>query len=338
MPSLKKTSLKDIAEAAGVSTALVSFVLNGKMKKYRVSEDTAQRILKIAHEMNYQPNLAAKSLRGGKTKTIGLVVSDISNPFFSQLARVLEDEATKRGYTVLFGSSDEDKDKMNHIVGNLINKGVDGLIIVPCENSEKSIASLINNNIPIVLFDRYFPQINVCYVALNNFNASYTSTKYLLDAGYNAPCMVAYDVNLIHMKERIRGYKKAMEDAGKKNLVNVIFLKQDTPRKSADRLLPKMLDTGVDALLFATNMISLACLYTIKDKRIEIVNKKIGLVGFDGNPVFDFFNAPISYIQQPIDILVQKALEILIDRISDGNNTVQSVLAEGEFVKVLPSS
>ncbi len=97
---------------------------------------------------------------------------------------------------------------MTRVVSNLINKGVDGLIIVPCDNSEKSIASLVNNNIPIVLFDRYFPEINVSYVALNNFNASYISTKHLLNAGYNAPCMVAYDVNLIHMKERIRGYKR----------------------------------------------------------------------------------------------------------------------------------
>lgn len=284
--------------------------------------------------MNYQPNLAAKSLRSGKTKTIGLVVSDISNPFFSQLARVLEDEATKRGYTVLFGSSDEDKDKMTRVVSNLINKGVDGLIIVPCDNSEKSIASLVNNNIPIVLFDRYFPEINVSYVALNNFNASYISTKHLLNAGYNAPCMVAYDVNLIHMKERIRGYKKAMDEAGKRNLANVVFLRQDAPRKSADRLLPKMIDGGVDAFFFATNMISLACLYTIKDMGEGIIGK-IGLVGFDGNPVFDFFDAPISYIQQPIDVLVQKALEILIDIIINGN-TVQSVLAEGEFIEMAP--
>lgn len=335
MSSLKKISLKDIAEAAGVSTALVSFVLNGKMKEYRVGEDTAQRILKIANEMNYQPNLAAKSLRSGKTKTIGLVVSDISNPFFSQLARVLEDEAIKRDYTVLFGSSDEDTKKMERVVGNLINKGVDGLIIVPCENSEKSIASLINNNIPIVLFDRYFPNINVSYVALNNFNAAYTATKYLLDSGYKKPCMVAYDVNLIHMKERIRGYKKAMEATGKKNQIEVIFLKQDAPRKSADRLIPKMMDSGTDSFLFGTNMISLACLYTIKDMGQEVIDK-IGLAGFDGNPVFDFFNAPISHIQQPIDVLVQKALEILIDNISNGN-TVQSVLAEGDFIEVPPS-
>lgn len=334
MSSLKKISLKDIAEAAGVSTALVSFVLNGKKKEYRVGEETAQRILKIAEEMNYQPNLAAKSLRSGKTKTIGLVVSDISNPFFSQLARVLEDEATKRGYTVLFGSSDEDTEKMDRVVSNLINKGVDGLMIVPCENSEKSIASLVKNNIPIVLFDRYFPEINVSYVALNNFNAAYIATEDLLNRGYNSPCMVAYDVNLIHMKERIRGYKKAMEAAGKKSLISVAYLKQESPRKSSDRLLPKMIDSGVDAFLFGTNMISLACLYTIKDMGNEVISK-IGLAGFDGNPVFDFFSIPISYIQQPIDILVHKALGILIDSIANGN-TVQSVLAEGEFIKMTP--
>ena len=318
MSSLKKISLKDIAEAAGVSTALVSFVLNGKRKEYRVGEETAQRILKIANDMNYQPNLAAKSLRSGKTKTIGLVVSDISNPFFSQLARVLEDEAAKQNYTVLFGSSDENKDKMNSLVGNLINKGVDGLIIVPCEGSERIIASLVYDNVPIVLFDRYFSDINVSYVALNNFNASYVLTKHLLEVGYNAPCMVAYDVDLIHMKERVRGYKKAMGDVGKKNFINVVCLKQNAPRKSADRLLPKMVDAGVDAFLFATNMISLACLYTIKDMGKGIVGK-IGLAGFDGNPAFDFFNVPISYIRQPIDILAQKALEILIDSMANGN-------------------
>ena len=180
----------------------------GKKKEYRVGEETAQRILKIANEMNYQPNLAAKSLRSGKTKTIGLVVSDISNPFFSQLARVLEDEATKRDIPYFFGSSDEDKDKMTRVVSNLINKGVDGLIIVPCDNSGEIHRFTLNNNILLFCSTAIFPEINVSYVALNNFNASYISTKHLLNAGYNAPCMVAYDVNLIHMKERIRGYKR----------------------------------------------------------------------------------------------------------------------------------
>ncbi len=331
MSSVKKVSLKDVAEAAGVSTTLVSFVLNGNNKEYRVGEETSRRILKIAREMNYQPNIAAKSLRSGKTRTIGLVVSDISNPFFAQLARVVEDEVSRRGYSVLFGSSDEDRDRMGLIVSNLINKGVDGLIIVPCENSESTIKSLVKNRVPLVLFDRYFPDINVNYVALNNFGAAYTLTCHLLNSGFEAPCMVAYDINLIHMKERIRGYMQAMEDAGKTNLANVVYFKHRVHRKTSDRIIAKAIEGGADAFVFATNMISLTCLYAIRDLGFDVASR-IGLAAFDENPAFDFFNVPIYSIKQPINIMAHKALDILIDNMTDGSCTVQSVLAEGELV------
>lgn len=330
MAALKKISLKDIAEKAGVSTALVSFVLNGRGREYRVNEETAQRIQKIAKELNYQPNLAAKSLRTGKSKTIGLVVSDISNPFFSQLARILENGATNNGYTVLFGSSDEQVDKMIRVSENLLNKGVDGLIVVPCENSESYIRKLMADNVPVVLFDRYFPDINISYVAFDNFGATYEATRYLLAAGYRSPAIVAYDVNLIHMTERIRGYRTALEEYGRKRQNNVLLLKQDAPRKSTDRLLQKAIEEGCDAFLFSTNMISIACLYTLKELEHESL-ERIGLVGFDGNPAFDFFSVPVSYVKQPLDMMVQKALEILIDNIAK-KNALQSVLAKGELV------
>ena len=334
MGNIKKISLKDIAEAAGVSTALVSFVLNGKAEEYRVSPETSKRVFRIASELNYQPNQAAKSLRSGKTSTVGFVMSDIANPFFAQLARFLENYAAQSGYTVLFGSSDENADKMRRVVSSLINKGVDGLIIVPCENSEDYIRQLVRSNVPVVLFDRYFPDINVSYVALNNFNATYTATKHLLGKGYASPAIVAYDMNLIHMKERIRGYKVAMEEAGLKRQATVIYLKQDSPRKSAEKLLPKALESGADAFIFATNMISQACLYALKDNCMD-KRCDIGLVGFDGSPLFDFFCSPISYVLQPIEMLMQKAFEILMENISNGNS-VQSVLAEGILVPAQP--
>ncbi len=110
----KRVSMKDIAEAAGVSTALVSYVLNGKEKESRVGEEMAKKIKVIARELNYQPNHVAKSLRSGKTHTIGLIIADISNPFFANIARVVEDEAKRSGYTVIIGSCDE----------NAINRGI----------------------------------------------------------------------------------------------------------------------------------------------------------------------------------------------------------------------
>lgn len=330
MSTSKKVSLKDIADSIGVSTALVSFVLNGRGKEYRVGEETSKLILKTAKEMNYQPNQAAKSLRSGRSKALGVILSDISNPFFATIARHIEDEAEKKGYTALFASSDEDAGNMERSISSLLNKGVDGLIVVPCENSEEYISRLVGSNTPIVLLDRYFPDINACYVALNNFNATYTATIHLIDKGYKKPAMVAYDVALAHMKERIRGYKQAMEDRGLAEHINIGFLKYNSTRKTPDKLVPKMIESGVDALLFATNMISLACLHVINDNKYDVPNK-LGLMGFDGNDAFDFFRSPLSYIKQPIGVLVHKAVEIIVDNIAHGN-VLQSVLIDGELV------
>src|SRR5690625_77075 len=104
----KKVLIKDIAAAADVSSALVSYVLNNKAEEARVSAQTAERIRKIAKEMNYQPNQVAKSLKSGKSFSIGLIVTDISNPFFGRLAKTIEEESNRRGYTVIVGSSEED--------------------------------------------------------------------------------------------------------------------------------------------------------------------------------------------------------------------------------------
>ena len=123
-------SLKDVAQKAGVSTALVSYVLNGKEKEGRVGKEIASKINQIARDLNYQPNHLAKSLRSGKTYTIGLVIADISNPFFANIARIVENEARRLGYTVICGSSDEEADTSWELIKVLISRQVDGLIIV----------------------------------------------------------------------------------------------------------------------------------------------------------------------------------------------------------------
>src|SRR6476646_8291689 len=149
----KKTSLKDIAQQVGVSTALVSYVLNNQ-KENRISKEVAQKIRDTAKKLNYQTNQIARSLKTNKTHTIGLVVADISNPFFSCLARIIEDEAEKNNYTVLFGSSDENAQKAGKLINVLCNRQVDGLIIAPAENDAVHIKALLEDDIPVVLIDR----------------------------------------------------------------------------------------------------------------------------------------------------------------------------------------
>ncbi|MBQ9462216.1 MAG: LacI family DNA-binding transcriptional regulator [Bacteroidales bacterium] len=141
---VKPVTIKDIAREAGVSTALVSFVmtnyLGGKMV-YKVNDETSRRVLEVADRLNYKPNTSARALRSGRTNTIGVVVSDIANPFFAEIARYLEDQAYQYNYNVIFGSSDENPDKLRRVAQVLLDKGVDGLIIVPCAGSEDTICT-----------------------------------------------------------------------------------------------------------------------------------------------------------------------------------------------------
>jgi len=210
----KKTSLKDIAQAAGVSTSLVSFVLNGKWRQYRISEQVADRIMKLAKEMNYQPNIMAKSLRAGKSQTIGVVVSDISNTFFANLAHHIYATADKYDYAVIICSTDEDASKTSTLVDNLIHRGVDGIILVPCENSEPVVSKLLEMNFPFVLLDRSFPDLKTSFVRLDSISATYEATMHLISQGYSRVAMIAYDIKLQHMTDRVEGYRNAMMDAG----------------------------------------------------------------------------------------------------------------------------
>lgn len=329
MAEVKRVSLKDIAQRAGVSTALVSFVLNGKGRKYRVSEQTEKHIFNVAREMNYHPNMAAKSLRSGKTDIIGVVVPDITNAFFSQMARFIEDCSAKLGYTVFFGSSDEDAQKLSTLIGGLINKGVDGLIVVPTEHSEKTLADLAETDIPVVLLDRLVDGMSG--VVLNNFKAAFMATEHLIDSGFTSIGMVAYDTSLSHMKERIRGYKHAMADHGLKEVVNVGYLKSNNLAKSILKTLPKMIESGSDALLFATNTIAINCMrYLVKaDVRIP---DQLAIACFDDSEAFDFFYSPLTYVKQPVAVMAQKTVEALAEAIESDNRTQQVVAIDAELI------
>lgn len=325
----KRSSLKDIAEALGLSKTTVSFVLNGKANEYHIGEETAKRVWEMAERLQYNPNFTAISLRDGCSKILGIVVSDISNPFFASLARLYEDEAAKIGYTVFFGSSDENADKMQQTIRNLIARGVDGLIVVPCQDSETFISSLVPRGIPLVLLDRYFPHQEINYVALDNFEATRQATAYILGKGSKQPTIVAYDIDLIHMHERIRGYQQAMADKGMSAQSNVIRIEPDISTADMAYLLKESMDKGTDGFIFTTNLITLSGMYALLE--LGCPTNGLKLVGFDGTPAFDFFNCPITYIQQPLEQLVGASLtavKAIIDK-----EQASSALLRGKLIE-----
>jgi len=324
-------SLKDVAAAAGVSTSLVSFVLNGKQQQYRVNKDVAEKVKRIAKELDYKPNGLAKSLRNGTSKTIGVVVSDISNQFFAGIARHIESATEEQGYMALFASSDENAIKMKNQVERMLSKEVDGIILVPCEGSEDTVQYLMNQNVPFVLLDRYFPELKTNYLCLNNSLAGIDATKSLIAEGYKKITFVGYDINLSHMMGRIEGYKEAMCDNNLSDLIDVRFVDPGNVVESSRQIVSEIVESGVEALIFATNTIAVNCLYHIQEKNIK-VPKDLGIVGFDSDAAFDFFYAPLSCIRQPLELMATKAVEILIDNINSKIGILQQVETRGQFV------
>lgn len=330
----KKISLKDIALKAGVSTALVSYVLNGKEKESRVGHEIAQKIKEIARELNYQPNHLAKSLRSGKTHTIGLIIADISNPFFANIARVVEDEAKKSGYTVIIGSSDEKAEKAWDLLNVLINRQVDGFIIVSSEDTEKHVRFLKERNIPFVLLDRHFSDIQTDFVATNNFKASYDAGVHLIQGGYERIALMAYKSQMFHMQERIRGYQHALIDNGFGadaqciKTVRFEFIESEV-RKVIDELV--VAEKKIDAIIFATYGLAINGLKYINELKLS-VPYDVAIVSFGQAEVFDLYYCPITYMKQPLEMLGKTAVEFLLEKLKNPDVGMRQILMEAKLI------
>lgn len=319
----KGASLKDIAGKAGVSVALVSYVLNNK-KTDRINKATAQKIRDIAKQLHYSTNELAKSLKTNKTNTIGVIVSDISNPFSANLARIIENEAEQHQYTTIFGSSDEDLDKFEKLVHTLVNRKVDGLILSPPAGAEEILLQLQQRDIPFVLLDRYFSAVKTSYVIIDNYAASLEAVNHLIDGGRKRIGMITYDTGLLHLQDRKNGYVGALEnsrqgfDKARLKLVGI-----DNNVLTIENALQDLLSgkQPVDAILFGSNKIALICLKYINRLPLK-VPQQLAVVCFDYSEMLDLFYSPVTSIKQPLDAIGHEAVQCLMQNMNDTANTL----------------
>lgn len=325
MAKEKRVLLKDVADSVGVSTTLVSIVLNGKAKQYRIADEMVEKVIKTAMEMNYSPNLIARNLRGGKTQLIGLIVTDISNPFYSAIARIVENRANELGYTVVFSSSDEDLDNTKRLIDVLLSKGVDGLIVVPCDGSENLIKSIHDNNTPLVLIDRNFPGTDISFSCLNNYRATELTTRHLIEQGYENIALVGYKTGMNHILDRIRGYEETMQAAGLSKYIQVKKVNLLNTKVEMINVLDVLVNKKkVEAVVFLTNMLAVTGLYCLKDMQVRIP-EDIAFVGFNRNDVFNLFPSTITHIRQPLELIATQAVNILVDKINHGELEIKSM-------------
>jgi LacI family transcriptional regulator len=178
--------------------------------------------------------------------------------------------------------------------------------------------------VPVVLVDRFLPGVNTNYIVLDNFKATYEAVNHFVDKGCQRIAFIAYQSSLIHMQERIRGYRQAMIDHHLEEAIQVKELLYNHAKDFMDNGVGELLAGGQkpDALLFATNALSISGLYAIKNHGVK-VPEEMAVIGFDGNEAFDFFYSPLTYIEQPIDEMGKESVRILMDQIKGNSQTVQ---------------
>lgn len=205
--------LRDIAQRAGVSTATVSHVLNGS--RY-VHPATVERVLKAVQDLNYKPNMLARSLRRRETRTIGLLVSDIENPFFTEVARVVETTAYERGYNVILCNTDEDVAKEVLYVDVLFAKQVDGLILAPAPGDHSFLRTYLNDGAQVVLVNRYTPDLPAASVVSDDEEAMYTLASRLLESGHRHLGAITGLETVTTTQQRLVGLRRALDEHGLK--------------------------------------------------------------------------------------------------------------------------
>lgn len=335
---VKKSSIKDVAKLAGVSIASVSYVLNNTPNK-SIKEETIARILDAAKELNYTPNKIARSLKTQKSYTIGLIVADIANPYFSQLARFIEDEAEKQGYTLIIGSSDESDAKFARLLTLFRDRMVDGLIIAPVEGDKTAVELAELKEVPFVLIDRTVPGFNASAVLINNREISRKTTQYLLDSGKKNIALVSYNTGITSLFERREGYIYAVKENGIK--VSKSFVVSIDEKRIDDDMDEKLTSLFAspdkpDALFFVTNKLSVSGLRWLIENNIK-VPVDVAVVAFDQTDAYKLFPVPVTFIKQPLPAIASAAMRLLLEQIND-NNVPTRVLELEARLKIKASS
>ncbi|TDN95058.1 LacI family transcriptional regulator [Salegentibacter sp. 24] len=307
----KKYTLKKIAEKLNISVTTVSFVLNGQAKEKKISDEMIAKVLAYVKEIDYQPNQLAKSLRTGKSKIIVFMVEDISNQFFASIARIIEDLAYKKGYKVIFCSNENNDEKARDLINIFKHRQIDGYIIIPSPGIENDIRSLIEEGIPVVLFDRYFPSLDTNYVVIDNEHASYQGTKHLIENGYKKIGFITIDTQQNQMVNRMRGYQIAVEEKDlNSNILRIAFHENGQDQKKLK--IKKFLEANdLDAILFSTNYLTQSGLEVLHESFPELLGK-LGILTFDDHEFFKIHTPSISAISQPKKEIAVNLMNVML--------------------------
>ncbi len=321
-------TIQDVARKAGVAPMTVSRVIN---QSGYASAEVRARVLAAVEELGYMPNTLARSLRIRRTHTLALILTDITNPFFTTLARGVEDAASKAGYTVLFGNTDESEEKEMHYLETILQKQVDGIMLVPAGGSSHSVERIRHYKTPLVLLDRCVAGEAVDVVRCDSEDGAYRLTRLLLDLGHRQIDLLTGPASVSTAAERAAGFCRAMRESGiKVPEVHYGAFTQDSGYAMSVQALSQQ--PRPTALIAANNFLAIGALKAIQGAGLEVPDE-VAMVAFDDLPAAMVVDPFLTAAVQPAYEMGRQAAELLLARL-DGSETgaAQEILLPVELV------
>ena len=306
----EKVSIIDVARRAGVSPATVSRVLN---KTANVSPELKERVLSAVSELNYVPDPFAHGMRTKRTRSIGLIISDITNPFFPELARGVEDYVSSLGYSLILCNTDAKPENEKRYVELLLNKGIDGLMFTSLRIGEDVIRSLLNDGIPCILVGRKPENIEgLVYVVTDNYRGGCIAGEYLFSLGHRRFAHISGPLDNSAGRERLAGFIDALKKRGIKEkditIINSDFTMEGGYKSAEDILRLETLPSGI---FFANDAMAIGALQRFWEDRISIP-ETFSIIGFDNIKVSGLVSPPLTTISQEIYKIGQLSARELI--------------------------
>jgi LacI family transcriptional regulator len=310
-------SIKQIQQITGFSYSTISRVLNGKSQEFRISEKTRQAIFQAAESLNYRPNILARSLRLKRTDTIGLIVPDIKNPFFGELASRIEKLLREQGYSTILCNTNEIPENEEFYLKVLVDRQVDGIIIAPIHTKEWGAMEEIRRERSIVLIDRIFYETDIPWVTSANDQAADDLTSELIRLGYPRIAYLGGKAETYINAMRFSGYRKAMERAGLPVDDRIVFFEGYSP-EAGEHMMATLLDREPEtsAVLCVNNLVFIGAMKVVQEHEIK-TGQPIMMAAFDIDRYCEIFKRPLLCAKQDQEKLAAYAVTLLMEGIQN---------------------
>lgn len=323
-----KATIYDVAKHAGVSIATVSKVIN---QTGRISTETRAKVERVMEQLDYAPSLVASALTGKQTFTLGLLLPDLANPYFAEIARTVEDHAHELGFSVMICSTDNTLERELRNIALFRQKRVDGIIIATGAKHEEAIKEL-QKSLPVALISRDIPSIKIDTVLVDDYIGGMMATNHLIEYGHHRIAIIAEDTIIMSSKERIRGYKAAIEAASvpyDAALVKVCSFNVDSVKKLTNELLDEHPDISA---IFACNDLIASVVSKVIRERGKLIPSDISLIGFDNTILAEYADPPLTTIAQPIREMGKRVVNLLIQQVQDRKSLQERVVMQPELI------